>query len=49
MEPEYEQRSGAGRRRADRRKAVDPNYTGPERRSGVDRRSATDRRAAVRS
>jgi hypothetical protein len=48
MEPKSEQRNGEGRRREDRRKGVDPDYAGPERRSGIDRRSAVDRRAAVR-
>ncbi len=44
MEPNADQRSGLGRRSEGRRKARDPNYTGPERRSGRDRRSGTDRR-----
>lgn len=44
MEPDTDQRGGVGRRSEDRRKAPDPNYKGPERRSGRDRRSGTDRR-----
>lgn len=48
MEPTKDQFAALGRRREDRRKAQDPNYNGPERRSGVDRRSGQDRRTAPR-
>ena len=44
MKPAIDQRDSAGRRSDDRRKAQDPDYKGPERRSGADRRSGTDRR-----
>lgn len=48
MEPTADNNPASGRRREDRRKAQNPDYTGPERRSGEERRSDVDRRSAPR-
>lgn len=44
MDGKFEPRSGDGRRAHDRRKMIDPNFQGVERRKGVDRRTTADRR-----